>query len=88
MCENALVKISEKNEDGNGNLDKENSEPWIVDSAGVVHPRESQSPHVQNGVSLTTSRRPKRRLIPTGLGNIILFISLFLYFGLMKYKSS
>jgi len=69
------VQISE---DGSGNIEKANSEPWIVDSAGVVHPRESQSPHVQNGVPLTTSRRPKRRLIPTGLGNIILNSLLFL----------
>lgn len=79
------MQISESNEDGYDNIEKENSEPWIVDSAGVVHPRESRSPHVQNGVvSLATSRRPKRRLTPTGLENIL--ITLLLYFEFMKCK--
>jgi hypothetical protein len=64
----ALVQMSEQGKDAKGNIEKANSEPWIVDAAGVVHPREPQVPDFQNGVvSVIPSKQLKRRLTPTGL---------------------
>ena len=57
----------EQVEDEKGNIEKADSGPWIIDMAGVVHPRESRVPDFQNGVvSLIPSKQSKRRLTPTG----------------------
>lgn len=70
--------MSEQDENMGNNIEKANSEPWIIDSAGVVHLSESRGPDSHTGVvSSIPSKKLKRRLTPTGLYKHLLIFIVF-----------